>query len=82
MKLLALTIMKQDFVQMRMQQPDSALKKARLFEKTFKDENVILRLHKMMESYEYPSADICAEAYHIGTVGSCKTSPCNEDTQI
>ena len=83
MKLLALTIMKQDFVQMRMQQPDSALKTARIFEKTFKDESVILRLSKMMETYEYPSADICAEAYHIGTVGSSshKTSPCNEDTK-
>ena len=63
MKLLALTIMKQDFVQMRMQHPESALKRARMFEQCFDDESVILRLYKMLEGYEYPSADICAKAY-------------------
>jgi phenylpropionate dioxygenase-like ring-hydroxylating dioxygenase large terminal subunit len=61
MKLLALTIMKQDFVQMRMQQPESALKTARMFEQCFDDESVILRLYNMLEDYEYPS---------IGTIGT------------
>jgi phenylpropionate dioxygenase-like ring-hydroxylating dioxygenase large terminal subunit len=65
MKLLALTIMKQDFVQMRMQQPESALKRARMFEHVFDDENVILRLYKMLEDYEYPSTE---------TYGFCTTS--------
>uniref|UniRef100_A0A6C0HVL7 Rieske domain-containing protein n=1 Tax=viral metagenome TaxID=1070528 RepID=A0A6C0HVL7_9ZZZZ len=68
MKLLALTIMKQDFVQMRMQQPESALKTARMFEQCFDDESVILRLYNMLEDYEYPSIGT------IGTYGSSKTS--------
>ena len=54
MKLLATTILKQDFIQMKNQYEDNPLKKEVLFTHTFKDEEVILWLNDIFKKYKYP----------------------------
>lgn len=63
LKLLALTILKQDYIQMKNQYEDNKLKKAILFNHIFKDEDVILWLNEIFKQYEYPDIDSCVELY-------------------
>jgi len=63
MKLLASTILNQDYHQMKNQYPENELKKEILFEHIFKDEEVIVWLKDMFQKYEYPDINNCAELY-------------------
>lgn len=63
MKMLAATILSQDYVQMRTQAPDDELKRSVLFDHVFKDEEVILWLYKMFGDYAYPDTKACATLY-------------------
>lgn len=64
MKLLASTILSQDYVQMKMQYPDNELKKEVLFNHVFKDEEIIVWLNSIFnEKYKYPTIQDCAELY-------------------
>lgn len=65
MKLLATTILSQDFVQMRNQHKEDALKKAMMFEHTFTNEEVILSLNDIFKQYRFPDIDSCAELYKV-----------------
>ena len=64
LKLLAFTILRQDFTQMRNQHVEDGLKKAMLFNHIFKDEDVIIWLKDMLSSYEYPDISTCVELYN------------------
>jgi hypothetical protein len=64
MKAMASTILNQDYVQMKNQYKDNALKKAVLFEYTFPEENSILSLKKMFEDYKYPDLEDCVKLYN------------------
>uniref|UniRef100_A0A6C0DCS8 Rieske domain-containing protein n=1 Tax=viral metagenome TaxID=1070528 RepID=A0A6C0DCS8_9ZZZZ len=63
MKLLALTILSQDFIQMYNQYEDNELKKLILFNHKFVDEEPILELNRLFKNYEYPDVNLCAELY-------------------
>jgi hypothetical protein len=63
LKLLASTILTQDFAQMKNQHKDDELKRLILFGYVFKDEDVILWLREMFNNYQYPDSEICAELY-------------------
>jgi phenylpropionate dioxygenase-like ring-hydroxylating dioxygenase large terminal subunit len=64
MKVLATSILSQDYVQMRNQYEENSLKKTLLFGHTFPDEEVITWLYKMFQdSYEYPSIEVCTKLY-------------------
>jgi nitrite reductase/ring-hydroxylating ferredoxin subunit len=63
LKLLASTILSQDFVQMKNQHKDDELKRLILFGHIFKDEDVIIWLRDMLNDYKYPDSKICAEFY-------------------
>jgi nitrite reductase/ring-hydroxylating ferredoxin subunit len=54
MKMLTLTILNQDFVQMQNQYTDNDLKDAILFKHIFNDEEPIIELRKMFKNYKYP----------------------------
>jgi phenylpropionate dioxygenase-like ring-hydroxylating dioxygenase large terminal subunit len=73
MKMLAFTIMSQDHVQMNLQHADDALKRKIMFERIFPDENVVLWLHEMMQSYEYPDTESCVDLYRSSSLSS---APC------
>lgn len=63
MKVLAFTILSQDFIQMKNQYKNNNLKNSILFEHVFKDEEVILELHKMFDNYKYPDIEECVKLY-------------------
>jgi phenylpropionate dioxygenase-like ring-hydroxylating dioxygenase large terminal subunit len=63
MKMLAGVILRQDYHQMKNQYTDNDLKKEILFTKIFKDEEPILELKRMFETYKYPDIDACVELY-------------------
>jgi phenylpropionate dioxygenase-like ring-hydroxylating dioxygenase large terminal subunit len=63
MKILATTILSQDYIQMKNQYPENALKSEVLFNYKFKDEEPILYLKDMFSDYQYPDIDNCVELY-------------------
>lgn len=65
MKLLASTILSQDYIQMKNQYPENDLKKEILFHHVFHDEEAILWVKDMFdkEDYQYPDVGMCAELY-------------------
>jgi len=63
MKMLASTILNQDFYQMENQAEENALKKEVLFEHIFPDETAILVLKQMFEDYQFPDLQQCVELY-------------------
>jgi phenylpropionate dioxygenase-like ring-hydroxylating dioxygenase large terminal subunit len=62
-KLLASTILSQDYIQMKNQYQDNELKKAIMFEKVFSDEEAILWLKELFNDYKYPDVQMCTELY-------------------
>jgi len=63
MKIMAKTILNQDYHQMKNQYPDNDLKKEILFTKVFKDEEPIIELKRMLKDYSYPDIDTCVKLY-------------------
>jgi phenylpropionate dioxygenase-like ring-hydroxylating dioxygenase large terminal subunit len=63
MKMLALTILNQDFYQMSNQYQENGLKKEVIFDHVFKDEEAIVYLNKMFEHYKYPNIIECIDLY-------------------
>jgi hypothetical protein len=63
MKMLALTILSQDYSQMKNQYIENELKEEILFQHIFDDENPILELRKMFQEYKYPDIKDCVELY-------------------
>lgn len=63
LKVMASTILNQDYVQMKNQHPEDALKKEVLFNHIFEDEEVIIQLKNIMKDYKYPNVNICSELY-------------------
>lgn len=60
-KLLAMTILTQDSVQMKNQCKDDDLKRRIIFQHVFKNEESILNLREMFGSYRYPDISSCVE---------------------
>lgn len=63
LKVLAAAILTQDSVQMKNQYKECKLKELVLFNHIFENEDVILWLHDMLKTYQYPNEDICADLY-------------------
>ena len=63
MKMLALVILSQDYVQMKNQHKENNLKKYILFDYIFKNEETIIRLNDMFKDYNYPDDEACLEIY-------------------
>lgn len=64
MKLLAGTILTQDFVQMKNQYEENSLKRAVVMNHIFDNEEVILDLYNMFDTYyKYPSIEECTRFY-------------------
>jgi phenylpropionate dioxygenase-like ring-hydroxylating dioxygenase large terminal subunit len=65
MKVLALTILSQDFSQLQNQIEDNPLKKSLMFEHLFEDEEILKTMSSYFNSYSYPDIDaavrICEE---------------------
>ena len=64
MKLMATSILTQDFLQMMNQQEESLLKQNILFNHVFDDEEVIIELKNKFKDYKYPDINICTELYN------------------
>ena len=64
-KMLATTIVGQDYIQMQNQYKENALKKAVMFDYTFKDEEAILWLNDIFKNYQIPDVDVCTELYKV-----------------
>ena len=62
-KLMATTILTQDFLQMNNQFDDNALKRELLFTHKFNNEDIVLKLEEMIKDYEYPNINVVAELY-------------------
>jgi phenylpropionate dioxygenase-like ring-hydroxylating dioxygenase large terminal subunit len=60
-KMLALTILTQDYYQMINQYEENDLKKQMIFKKVFPNEEVILWLYEMFKNYSYPSIEECVK---------------------
>lgn len=63
MKMLATTILSQDYHQMRNQHVEDALKRQIMFEHIFDDEEVILWIRDMFREYRYPDIQACVDLY-------------------
>jgi len=63
LKLLAYTILTQDLKQMKNQHKEDELKKEMLFSYIFKDEEIMIWLKNMFDSYDYPNMLNCVELY-------------------
>jgi nitrite reductase/ring-hydroxylating ferredoxin subunit len=63
MKMLALVILTQDFVQMKNQFKETKLKQELLFNHVFNNELTIMRLKNMLSEYRYPDENICLQLY-------------------
>lgn len=61
MKMMALTILTQDYLQMKNQYTESPMKKLLLFNYRFPDEGAVLKLHDMFQEYKYPDMDYCVD---------------------
>lgn len=72
MKTLALTILSQDHVQMKLQQAEGALKNSVTFRKSLDEEEVIWWLRDMMMKYQYPDEEKCAAAIRDGFTNEFK----------
>ena len=59
MKILANTILQQDYIQMQNQYEDNDLKNALLFNHVFDNEFAILELRNMFKKYKYTDIDLC-----------------------
>lgn len=62
-KMLAFTILQQDYTQMKNQYEDNVLKDAVLLEHIFENELAILELRNMFRTYQYPDIDNCLLLY-------------------
>jgi len=62
-KMLANTILSQDYLQMENQHEENKLKKEIIFKRMFKDEEVLLWLNDMFKNYKYPDINVCTELY-------------------
>lgn len=63
MKIMALTILGQDYTQMKNQCYDNELKKQLLFEHVYQNEEPIMELHKQFVNFTYPDVIQCVELY-------------------
>jgi hypothetical protein len=63
MKLLATTILSQDYLQMRNQHVEDDLKRQIMFEHVFDDDEVILWVRDMFKEYRYPDTQACVDLY-------------------
>ena len=63
MKLFALVILGQDYIQMKNQHKENEFKKYILFDYIFKNEETIIHLKDMFTDYKYPNDEICLELY-------------------
>lgn len=63
MKMMTLTILSQDFFQLKNQYPDGLLKNEILFNHIFKNERIIVLVKNLIKDYKYPSSDICCDLY-------------------
>jgi len=63
LKMLANIILSQDLTQMKNQHKDDSLKEEILFSHIFKDEEIMLWLKTMFDSYHYPNMSSCVELY-------------------
>ena len=64
MKVLAKTILNQDYVQMRKQADDTPLKRAMMFDTVFRDEEAVTQLYDLFEKYQYPDIQMAADLYN------------------
>lgn len=62
-KLLASTILSQDYIQMKNQCKDDELKNLILFKHIFTDEEIMLWLRDIFKDYTYPDTQICVDLY-------------------
>lgn len=68
LKMMATSILTQDYFQMINQSEESEMKKAILFSKTFDNETPVLRLHKLFtENYKFPDLQDSLELYRINS---------------
>ena len=63
MKILALSILNQDFDQMKNQSPENALKNEIIFDHLFDNEYAIIWLKELFENYRYPDINECIKLY-------------------
>lgn len=63
LKILAFTILSQDYKQMKNQQTESSLKDMVLFNHKFENEEAILFLHERFRDYQYPTIQSATELY-------------------
>ncbi len=63
LKILASTIISQDYVQLRNQYEENELKKAMILKHTFKDEEAIIMLKELLKNYKYPDIKDSHEIY-------------------
>lgn len=63
LKLLAYIILRQDLKQMENQHKDDLLKEEIMFSHIFKDEEIMIWLKKMFDSYNYPNMLNCVQLY-------------------
>jgi hypothetical protein len=63
MKLIAMIILSQYYIQMKNQHKENKLKKYILFDYIFKNEETVLRLKEMFADYKYPDDEVCLELY-------------------
>jgi len=62
-QMMAATILRQDYEQMKNQHPDNHLKQAMLLDHTFPDEGAVVQLRHMFRKYNYPTMDDCTDLY-------------------
>jgi nitrite reductase/ring-hydroxylating ferredoxin subunit len=63
-KMLAKTIVSQDFTQLKHQYKENDLKRALLFGHIFKDEEAIVWLNELLKDYKYPDIRDCVDIIH------------------
>jgi hypothetical protein len=63
MKLIAMIILSQDYIQMKNQHKENKLKKYVLFDYIFKNEETMIRLKNIFSDYKYPDDEVCLELY-------------------
>lgn len=63
MKMMAFTILNQDYQQMMNQYEENKLKSEIIFNHTFEDEEPIHNLHNKFAQYKYPTIEECVELY-------------------
>ena len=62
-RLMAETILSQDYAQMKNQHPDDHLKRAMMLDHTFPDEDVVVCMRDMFNKYRYPTTEMCVDLY-------------------